>query len=79
MDWQADISHWLGFDWVRYLLLPGLAALVLAVLGWRMERARKNRSDPDAVPLLPWSDISFWASFAAVLLLVAALYNGLAD
>ena len=77
MDWQADISHWLGNDWVRYLLLPGLAALALSVLGWRKERARKTRSDPDAVPLLPWRDISFWASFAALLLLAAAAYNAI--
>ena len=78
MDWQADISHWLNADWVIYLLLPGLAALALAVLGWRKERARKNRSDPDALPLLPWRDISFWSSFAALLLLAAAAYNAIA-
>jgi hypothetical protein len=77
MDWQADISHWLNADWVRYLLLPGLAALALSVLGWRKERARKTRSDPDAVPWLPWRDISFWSNFAALLLLAAAAYNAL--
>lgn len=77
MDWQAAISHWLNADWVRYLLLPGFAALGLAMLGARAERRRKTRSDPDAVPWLPWRDISFWASFAALLLLGAAAYNAL--
>ncbi|MEQ1498347.1 MAG: hypothetical protein ABL914_06775 [Novosphingobium sp.] len=77
MDWQADISHWLTADWVRYLLLPGIAALILSIIGWRKERARKNRTNPDAVPLLPWRDISFWASFAAILLLIAAGYSAL--
>ena len=73
MDWQGTIRDSLGEDWVRYLLLPGLVALALAILGARKERARKARSDPDAIPLLPWRDISFWASFAALFLLGAAL------
>ena len=69
MDWQATIRDGLNEDWVRYLLLPGLIALGLAITGARKERRRKHRSDPDAVPLLPWRDISFWSSFAALFLL----------
>ena len=72
MDWQAAIREALDEDWVRYLLLPGLMALVLTIAGWRAERRRKLRSDPDAIPLLPWRDISFWSSFAALFLLGAA-------
>jgi hypothetical protein len=72
MDWQATIREGLDEDWVRYLLLPGLIALALAITGARQERRRKERSDPDAVPLLPWRDISFWSSFAALFLLGAA-------
>jgi len=72
MDWQAAIRDAWDEDWVRYLLLPGLIALALAINGWRAERRRKLRSDPDAVPLLPWRDISFWSSFAALFLLGAA-------
>ncbi len=72
MDWQAIQYAW-DQDWVRYLLLPGLATLVLTILGWRAEKRRKERSDPDAVPLLPWRDISFWSSFATLFLLGAAL------
>lgn len=73
MDWQAAIKDAWDEDWVRYLLLPGLIALMLAIWGWRAERRRKERSDPDAVPLLPWRDISFWSSFATLFLLGAAL------
>ena len=77
MDWQAGITHWLNLDWVVYLLLPGIAALAVSLLGWRADLRRKHRSDPDAVPLLPWRDISFWGSFAALLLLGAAAFNAL--
>lgn len=72
MDWQATITHWLNEDWVVYLLLPGLCALVLAVVGWWADYRRKWRSDPDRVSWLPWRDISFWSSFAAILLLGSA-------
>ena len=78
MDWQATISDWLDEDWVRYLLLPGLAALGLAMAGWRGERRRKARSDPDAVSWVPWMGLTFWSSFAAMLLLGAALKTWLA-
>jgi len=72
MDWQA----WLDEDWARYAL-GGLGAVALCVLGWQRERSRKRRSDPDAVPWLPWRDISFWSSFAALLLLGLALQGWL--
>ena len=76
MDWQA-LSEALDEDWVRYLLLPGLLALALSVLGWHRDRRRKHRSDPDAVPWMPWRDIAFWSSFAALLLLGAAFKSWL--
>ena len=78
MDWQAVIAAAWDEAWVRYLLLPGLIAFGLTLFGWRAERRRKNRSDPDAVPLLPWRDISFWSSFAALFLLGFALKAWLA-
>ena len=59
-------------DWARYLLM-GLGAALLSVLGWYQDRRRKHRSNPDAVPWLPWRDISFWSSFAALILLGAAI------
>ena len=73
MDWQGTIRDLWDEDWLRYLLLPGLAALALALAGWRGERRRKTRRDPDAVSWVPWRDISFWSSFAAMLLLGMAL------
>lgn len=72
MDWQADLARWLDEDWTRYLLM-GLGAVALGALGWYQERRRKHRSDPDAVPWLPWRDISFWSSFAALMLFTGAL------
>ncbi|WP_296677675.1 hypothetical protein [Novosphingobium sp.] len=68
MDWQALMDE----DWVRYLLVPGLGAVALAITAWRSDRRRMMRSDPDAVGWLPWRDIAFWSSFAAVLLLGAS-------
>ena len=78
MDWQATIRAWLDEDWVFYLLLPGLAALALALAGWRGERRRKARSDPDAVSWVPWMGLTFWSSFAAMLVLGLALKAWLA-
>ena len=60
-------------NWVSVLTAGGIAALALAALGWRAERRRRTRSDPDAIGWLPWLAISFWASFAALLLLGAAV------
>ena len=78
MDWQAAIRNAWDEEWVRYLLLPGLITLMLTIAGWRAERRRKGRSDPDAVSWLPWRDISFWSSFAALFLLGFALKAWLA-
>lgn len=71
MDWQATIAQWLDEDWVRYLLFA-MGAIALSMIGWHQERRRKRRSNPDAVPWLPWRDISFWSSFAAIMMLIAA-------
>lgn len=69
MDWQALMDE----DWFRYLLVPGIAAFALAIGAWRADRRRMRRSNPDAVGWLPWRDVAFWSTFAAVLLLGAAL------
>ena len=79
MDWQATIRDAWDEDWVRYLLLPGLVALALAVAGWHGERRRKQRSDPDAVSWVPWVSVTFWSSFAALFLLGLALKAWLAS
>lgn len=59
-------------DWPP-TLIPGLAALALAVLAWWGERRRKHRRDVDAVGWVPWRDVAFWASLAAVVCLGFAL------
>ena len=68
MDWQAAIDLWRFDEWPHYALLA-LIAVGLALAGWRGERRRKARSDPDAVSWVPWMGLTFWSSFAALLLL----------
>ncbi len=67
------ISDWLDDETLRWFLLPGLAALALAMFGWWRDRKRRNRSDPDAVGVIDWTTLSFWASLLACLLLAGAL------
>ncbi len=74
---QGAIADWLDHDWVRYFLLPGLAALVLAVGAGLADRRQMRRSNPDAIALVPWRGLSFWASFAALLLLGGAFHGWL--
>lgn len=75
MDWQALMDE----DWVFYFLLPGIAAAMLGIVSWYADRRRMKRSDPDAVGWLPWRDMAFWASFAAVILFGAAFRGYLAS
>ena len=72
MDWQAVIEAWRYDEWARYLALA-LGAVGLALAGWHGERRRKARSNPDAVSWVPWMGLTFWSSFAALLLLGATL------
>lgn len=67
------ISDWLDDETLRWFLLPGLAALAVAIFGWWRDAKRRNRSDPDAVGVIDWTSLSFWSLFAALLLLGAAL------
>lgn len=53
------------------LLLCGSAAVLLAAIAWLADRRRIRRHDPDAVGFMPWTTVSFWAAFLAVLLLAA--------
>ena len=71
MDWQADLARWLDEDWVRFLGY-GLGAITLSFIAWYRDRRRKLRSNPDAVPWVPWRDVAFWSSFAALMMLGAA-------
>jgi hypothetical protein len=62
---------------VQRFLLPGLAALVVALLAWLGDRRQMRRSEPDAVGLIAWREVSFWASLAALVLLGLAIHAGL--
>lgn len=72
MDWQARLTELLDHDWFRWYLLPGLVAALVAITGLAGERRRKRRSDPDAVGLLDWVSVAFWASFVALVLFAGA-------
>ena len=67
------IPDWLDDETLRWFLLPGLAAAALALFGWWRDHKRRNRSDPDAVGVIDWTTLSFWATLFACLLLAGAL------
>lgn len=64
MNWIA-----LNADWLEWFALPGGLALCLAIFAGWADRRRMHRTDPDAVGLVPWTGVAFWASLGAVVLL----------
>ena len=64
IDWMR-----LNADWLEWLALPGMLSLGLAIYAAWADRRRLRRSDPDAVGLVPWTGVAFWASLGAVALL----------
>lgn len=56
------------FDTIM-LLSGGAFAVAIAIWAWLGDRRRMRRSDPDAVGIMPWRDVFFFALLAAVILL----------
>lgn len=74
---QGVIADLLWHDWARFYLLPGLLLGVVALFaGWR-DRRTMRRKEPDKFGLVNWRSVSFWASFAALLLFAGAVQGWL--
>ncbi|MFM5930574.1 MAG: hypothetical protein ACKOPQ_06670 [Novosphingobium sp.] len=71
------LSQVLDDDVVRWFLMPGLAALAVALFGWWRDHRRRHRTDPDAVGVVDWTTLSFWSLLVAFVLLGAALKSWL--
>ncbi len=52
-------------DPVTILLATGLVALALALFAWLADRRRMRRRNLDAVGIMPWAAIFFWALLVA--------------
>lgn len=57
--------------------LAGLSLLAISLLAAWGDKRRKNRTNVDAVGLLPWRDIGALSGFAGLALLVMALVSWL--
>jgi hypothetical protein len=55
------------------LVTVGLLAAALAVLAWAGDRRRMLRRDPDAVGIMPWTALFFWALLVACVALALAV------
>jgi uncharacterized membrane protein len=54
-----------------WMLAAGAAAMVLAIVAWIADRLRVRRRELDRVGFMPWTDVFFWSTMLAVLLLGA--------
>jgi heme A synthase len=62
----------------NWLIACGLGAGLIALAAWYGDRRRRHRRDLDQVGIVPWTSVFFFALLAAVLLLGAAVKQGLA-
>ena len=51
------------------LAAGGAIAAAIAAIAWLGDRRRMRRSNPDAVGLMPWTGLFFWALLATCALL----------
>jgi hypothetical protein len=72
---RAMLPEWLDEPRVRWLLLPGLVALALAVFAWWRDHRRRHRRDPDAVGVIDWTSLFVLALLIACILLAGALQS----
>lgn len=63
LDWMR-----LNADWLEWFALPGVLALSLAIYAAHADGRRLRRTDPDAVGLVPWTGVAFWALMGGVVL-----------
>ena len=55
----------------EWMLAGGTIATVLAIVAWVGDRRRSRRLQLDRVGFMPWTDVFFWSTMLAVLLLGA--------
>ena len=60
-------------DSAAWMLAAGAAATLLAIMAWTADRLRSRRRQLDRVGFVPWTDVFFWSTMLAVLLLGAGV------
>jgi hypothetical protein len=54
-----------------WMLMAGGFAAAVAIVAWLGDHRRTRRSQLDRVGFMPWTDVFFWSTMLAVLLLGA--------
>jgi len=60
-------------DPAAWMLAAGSASTLLAIVAWTADHLRSRRRQLDRVGFVPWTDVFFWSTMLAVLLLGAGL------
>jgi hypothetical protein len=58
-------------DHGTWMLAGGALAMLVAIVAWLGDHRRARRRHIDAVGFMPWTDVFFWSTMLAVLLLGA--------
>ena len=56
-----------------WMLMAGGIAASVAIVAWIGDHRRARRSQLDRVGFMPWTDVFFWSTMLAVLLLGAGV------